>query len=96
MNESDLKKDTDRCIYIFTDGAATSAMNQDELKTNQDEPKTISEPTNSQSHPQEMTMKTILAALAVTFAIAAAALPASADYTSPDASRLQQSLNHGY
>lgn len=41
-------------------------------------------------------MKTILATLAVTLALAAAALPASAEYISPDASRLQQALSHGY
>ena len=41
-------------------------------------------------------MRTFIAALAVTVGLMAVALPASADYTSPDASRLQQSLTHGY
>ena len=40
-------------------------------------------------------MKTVIAALAVTIALAAAALPASAGYTSPDASRLQQAFTNG-
>ena len=35
---------------------------------------------------QEMTMKTVLAALAVTLAIASTAIPASANYVAPDAS----------
>jgi hypothetical protein len=33
-----------------------------------------------------MTMKTILAALAVSFALASTAIPASANYVAPDAS----------
>ena len=41
-------------------------------------------------------MKTILAALAVTLGVMSATLPASADYSAPDASRLQQALTHGY
>ena len=45
---------------------------------------------------QEMTMKTVLAALALTLGVLSASLPASADYTSPSASRLQQALTHGY
>ena len=35
---------------------------------------------------QEITMKTVLAALAVTLAIASTAIPASANYVAPDAS----------
>ena len=41
-------------------------------------------------------MKTVIATLVVALGLAAVALPASADYASPDASRLQQSLTHGY
>ena len=41
-------------------------------------------------------MKTFIAALAVTLGLMSVALPASADYTSPNESRLQQSLHHGY
>ena len=41
-------------------------------------------------------MKTLIATLAVTLGLLSAALPASADYTSPSDSRLQQSLHHGY
>ena len=44
----------------------------------------------------EMIMKTVIATLVVALGLAAVALPASADYASPDASRLQQSLTHGY
>ena len=41
-------------------------------------------------------MKTILAALAVTVGLLSVALPASADYVSPDASRLEKALSNGY
>ena len=40
-------------------------------------------------------MKTIVAGLVVALGLAAVALPASADYVSPDASRLQQALTRG-
>jgi hypothetical protein len=40
-------------------------------------------------------MKTIIAAFAVTLAVAAAALPASAGYVDPSASKLQQALITG-
>ena len=41
-------------------------------------------------------MRTFIAALAVTVGLMSVALPASAGYVSPDASRLQQALSHGY
>ena len=41
-------------------------------------------------------MKTLIAALAVTVGILAAALPASADYSAPGGNRLLQSTTHGY
>ena len=41
-------------------------------------------------------MKTVLAALAITLGLMSVALPASAAYTSPDASSLQQALSNGY
>ena len=41
-------------------------------------------------------MKIVLATLALALGFSAAALPASADYTDPNASRLQQALTHGY
>ena len=40
-------------------------------------------------------MKTILAALAITLGVMSATLPASAGYTSPDSSKLQQALTNG-
>lgn len=40
-------------------------------------------------------MKTVLAAFAVTLALMSVALPASAGYTSPEASRLQQAFTVG-
>ena len=40
-------------------------------------------------------MKILIAALAVSLAVASVALPASAGYTSPDAGRLQQAFTVG-
>ena len=41
-------------------------------------------------------MRTVLAALAVTLAIAGATLPASAAYTAPGASWQEKALSNGY
>ena len=41
-------------------------------------------------------MKTIIAALAVTLGLMSVALPASADYTSPNATWQTRALSHGY
>ena len=40
-------------------------------------------------------MKTVLAALAVTLGLMSVTIPASAGYTTPDSSRLQQALTNG-
>jgi hypothetical protein len=81
----DSKKNTVRFILVFTRGTADSAPDKQPATTGH-------EPSKTNRNQQEINMKTIIATLAVTLAVAAAALPASAGYVAPDLTNLQRAL----
>jgi hypothetical protein len=80
VNRCDLNIETDRFIYVFMSGADTP-LGKSRMQINNNLPQL------------EMIMKTLIAAVAVSLAIASTAVPASANYVAPDATWQAKALS---